>query len=319
MSEVRHQVFISSTFRDLVEPRRKIAEALLDMDCIPAGMELFPAADQEQLEYIKRVIDDCDYYVVVVGARYGSVTAEGLSFTEQEYRYAREKGVPVLAFIHGAPEKLSFENSEADPELRAKLAAFRAELQKGRLTAQWNTTEELVNQVWKAVTKAKKTHPRPGWVRGGLAATNEVLDELVKSQRRVLELEGQLQLHAKVEAELSFPRMNIAYETSDSFGHGLIRLDDIYLALSGVIATPTTWASISNAVTDIVAKKMEVSQRMSLVSGEVNRVISYLYAKGLLLVEGENSDRKYQISDRGREVVAGLIDRMDDEPDTLPF
>jgi hypothetical protein len=44
-------------------------------------MEIFPAADVEQFEYIKKVIDECDYYVLIIGARYGSVDAAGVSFT----------------------------------------------------------------------------------------------------------------------------------------------------------------------------------------------------------------------------------------------
>ena len=41
-------------------------------------MELFPAADEEQLNFIKRVIDDCDYYLLIVGGRYGSTDPKGL-------------------------------------------------------------------------------------------------------------------------------------------------------------------------------------------------------------------------------------------------
>ena len=62
--EKRYQVFVSSTYTDLKEERRHVTQALMEMDCIPAGMELFPAADEEQWEFIKRVIDDCDYYLL---------------------------------------------------------------------------------------------------------------------------------------------------------------------------------------------------------------------------------------------------------------
>jgi len=58
----RYQVFISSTFTDLADERRRVIQTIIEMDCIPAGMELFPATDEEQFEFIKRVIDDCDYY-----------------------------------------------------------------------------------------------------------------------------------------------------------------------------------------------------------------------------------------------------------------
>lgn len=42
--DTRHQVFVSSTYLDLVSERRAVIQALLELDCIPAGMEMFPAA-----------------------------------------------------------------------------------------------------------------------------------------------------------------------------------------------------------------------------------------------------------------------------------
>ena len=72
-------------------------QALMEMDCIPAGMEIFPAIDEEQLEFIKRIIDDCDYYILIIGGRYGSTTDDGISYTEREYDYAVECGLKIIA------------------------------------------------------------------------------------------------------------------------------------------------------------------------------------------------------------------------------
>jgi hypothetical protein len=47
--EKRFQVFVSSTYTDLQEERRKVIQTIMEMDCIPSGMEMFPAADEEQL------------------------------------------------------------------------------------------------------------------------------------------------------------------------------------------------------------------------------------------------------------------------------
>lgn len=51
--EKRYQVFVSSTYRDLIEERVEVMQALLELDCIPCGMEYFPAADDSQWEFIK--------------------------------------------------------------------------------------------------------------------------------------------------------------------------------------------------------------------------------------------------------------------------
>ena len=99
----RYQVFVSSTYEDLREERREVMQALLALDCIPTGMELFPAADDDSWSHIQRFISTCDYFVVIVGGRYGSIGPDGKSYTEMEYDHAAEAGLPILAFLHKDP------------------------------------------------------------------------------------------------------------------------------------------------------------------------------------------------------------------------
>lgn len=58
----RFQVFISSTYSDLQQERSKVMQTIMSLNCIPAGMELFPASNDEQFEFIKRMPGDrfCD-------------------------------------------------------------------------------------------------------------------------------------------------------------------------------------------------------------------------------------------------------------------
>ena len=79
--EKRYQVFVSSTYEDLREERQEVMHALLELDCIPSGMELFPAANEDQWTLIKKVIDECDYYLIISGGPYGSLGPAGLSYT----------------------------------------------------------------------------------------------------------------------------------------------------------------------------------------------------------------------------------------------
>lgn len=100
----KYQVFVSSTYEDLIEERKLVSNALLESDCIPAGMELFPAANKESWEVIKSVIDDCDYYLLIIAGKYGSLgkddSGNKCGFTEMEYNYAKSIGKPIIAFIH---------------------------------------------------------------------------------------------------------------------------------------------------------------------------------------------------------------------------
>ena len=97
-TDKRYQVFVSSTYDDLQDERKEVMQALLELDCIPAGMELFPASSEDQWSLIKRVIDDCDYYILIIGGRYGSVGPEGISYTQMEFEYALKTGKPIISF-----------------------------------------------------------------------------------------------------------------------------------------------------------------------------------------------------------------------------
>jgi hypothetical protein len=174
----RYQVFVSSTYADLKQERQKVIQALMEMDCIPAGMEIFPAADEEQWEFIKRVVDDCDYYILIIGGRYGSLTPEGISYTEKEYDYAVSIGLKVLSFIHESPDDIPVGKSDIEPVLREKLTAFREKACQGRLVKFWRKAEELPGLVALSLSKTIKVHPAVGWVRADNVANDELLGDI---------------------------------------------------------------------------------------------------------------------------------------------
>ena len=90
MTEKRYQVFVSSTSKDLEPERRLVIDALLESSYIPVGMELFSAATESAWPVIERLIDNCDYYIVIVAGRYGTEReGTGKSFTQAEYEYAQ--------------------------------------------------------------------------------------------------------------------------------------------------------------------------------------------------------------------------------------
>ena len=96
----RLQVFVSSTFNDLKNERQAAVEAILSAGHIPAGMELFTAGDESQMEVIKQWIDESDVYLLILGGRYGSVEPKtGKSYTQLEYEYALGLGKPLFACV----------------------------------------------------------------------------------------------------------------------------------------------------------------------------------------------------------------------------
>ena len=180
----RYQVFLSSTYEDLKEERLEVMKAILELDCFPVGMEYFPAADEDQWTFIANLIDQCDYYIVVLGSRYGSVDEKGIGFTQKEYEYAIEKGIPVIAFTHSDPELRSQKLSEKTDHGKNKFENFRKLLQT-RLCKKWSNTYELGAVVSRSLSQLIRNKPRTGWVRADQVASQESYKEIIRLKNLV--------------------------------------------------------------------------------------------------------------------------------------
>jgi hypothetical protein len=192
VDETRYQVFVSSTYTDLINERQAVISALLQLGALPAGMELFPAADDEAWVLIRRVIDDSDYYLLVISGRYGSIGKEGLSYTEKEYDYAVVQGKPVMAFLHGNPGKLALDNSEIDPDARVKLSAFRQKVEQAKHVKYWESPEDLAGKIALSFYTFIQTYPAIGWIRADRGDSPEILRKLTTAQEEIAKLKDQL-------------------------------------------------------------------------------------------------------------------------------
>lgn len=163
--EKKYQVFVSSTYKDLVDERQQVMQALLELDCIPVGMELFPAADDDQWTLIKELIYDCDYYILIIGGRYGSVNPrKSISYTQMEYEYAVRRKIPIISFIHKNPGRIESNKTEQSEVAKENLSTF-IKLAEKKLCKYWETPAELKGLVIVSLTKTIKTKPRPGWIK----------------------------------------------------------------------------------------------------------------------------------------------------------
>jgi hypothetical protein len=190
--ERRHQVFVSSTFSDLKSERAEIMQALLELDCFPAGMELFPATSATAWDLIKGVIDDSDYYCLVVGGRYGSVDTAGIGYTEKEYDYALATNKPIMVFLHKAPGTIPAENTEKSDDGRKKLEAFRKKVEAGHHCKYWSSPEELGGQVSRSLVVLRRSFPSAGWIPGEFAADEAIVLENANLKARIAQLEAGL-------------------------------------------------------------------------------------------------------------------------------
>jgi hypothetical protein len=186
MQTVKYQIFVSSTYVDLIAERDQIIKAVLEMGHIPVGMEMFSAADEEQWKIIARQIDQSDYYVVIVAHRYGSIT-NGISYTEKEYDYAVQQGIPVIGFVIDDKAPWPNDRVEDDPKKKKALSKFKAKV-KSKPVGFWSTAKDLYGSFSIAFMKLFNTNPRPGWVRTTEIGGPEVLAELSRLSSENAEL-----------------------------------------------------------------------------------------------------------------------------------
>jgi hypothetical protein len=183
-SEIIYSVFVSSTYEDLREERAAVQKALLQLHCMPIGMELFGSADEETWEFIQRQIENCDYYVVIVADKYGSIAADGFSYTEKEYDYAREIKKPVLAFVHGSRGVIPRDKTEQDAEKRPKLEAFIEKARRSPVSF-FTAPHDLATQVIVSFVNLRDSRPAVGFIRADQAADLKKYTELLEENARL--------------------------------------------------------------------------------------------------------------------------------------
>jgi hypothetical protein len=293
----RYQVFISSTYADLKDERSKVIQTIMEMDCIPAGMEIFPALDEDQFNFIKKVIDDCDYYIVIIGGRYGSLSDDGISYTEKEFNYAIQKNIKVIALLHEHPEKIPIEKSDIKPELREKLENFRQKSSTGRLVKFWNKPEDLPGLVALSLSKTIKTYPAIGWVRANTIGNAEILSELNELRKE------NLRLKSDYEIVMDSKEKNSAIDKSELAGLGDKYKFHAKFLTGGLHEIEMTWGEIFNIIApylmehpadskvnsylaDFALRKQSLSgSHASINSDEFNTIKIHLEAINLVKVE----------------------------------
>lgn len=180
----KYQVFVSSTYEDLKVERAAVFSCLLDNNCIPVGMEQFPASPLSQWNYITKMIDISDYYLLIIAGRYGSIDSDvDMSYTEKEFHYAQEKGIPILAFLHQHPESIPVNKSEPSDFGRQKLNTFRTEVQNSGIHVNfYNNEDELKYKIGTSITKTIADCPAIGWVRA------DQVEQLIEDSKYVSSL-----------------------------------------------------------------------------------------------------------------------------------
>lgn len=195
---VKYTVFLSSTHDDLQHEREQVADAILKLGHIPCGMEQFSAGSGRGWNVITQTIDICDYYVLIVAGRYGTMfPGEDVSWTEKEYNYARSRNLDPLAFLRHRDHTIS-SRMDDEPSAIMHRQAFIRRIDEECRRELWTTSEDLCARVTMALTKQiaddqRLGRNRPGWFRGDdLPGDAKVTSELARLSAENAELRAAL-------------------------------------------------------------------------------------------------------------------------------
>lgn len=199
------QVFISSTYIDLIEERQAAVAAVLKAGHIPAGMELFSAGDKSQLVTIRSWIEQSDAYMLILGGRYGSIEPDsGLSYTELEYNYAVELGKPLFAVVispSGLDEKLKAKGAEVIEREHGTLLRKFKEKVLSNISSFFDEPKDIRLAVFESLPELSNNKNLIGWVRGDqIVNTQPLVDEVKRVSDENTTLRAKLtQLEKQVE------------------------------------------------------------------------------------------------------------------------
>ncbi|WP_335980184.1 DUF4062 domain-containing protein [Acinetobacter pittii] len=251
-SAKKYQVFISSTYTDLLDERQAAVEAILQAGHIPAGMELFTSSNQSQWDIIKRWIDESDIYMLILGGRYGSIeTKSGKSYTHLEYEYALSKNKPLFVIVikdEALNKKTVAQVESQNPE---KLKKFRKKVLNS-MCEFFLDTKDIQLAVHKCLGKVIQDNELIGWVRGN--QQNEGLaSELVRlnEENRKLREEND---EFKRNQQIRLPKLTV--EVND--GRPLILKYQEYKTLHYQKREPIVWSNVDEALKEfLTAEEIE--------------------------------------------------------------
>src|SRR4051812_46232729 len=97
---MKKSVFISSTYLDLINERKKVWEALKKFEVTVRGMEEFGARSTNALDTCLSEIEQSDIYVGIIGMRFGTEDkTTKKSYTQLEYEKAVSLGKEILIYL----------------------------------------------------------------------------------------------------------------------------------------------------------------------------------------------------------------------------
>lgn len=189
MIDKRYHVFISTTEADMHAERVVLSQTLVSQGFFSWGLE---QRTPLTTAFARRQIDDCDYFILMLGSRYGELSASGVSYMHLEYIYAVTKQKPILVLMYEAPESRADEFQDRQPEGKVKFLDFRRQLQRERdMVMTFRDLRDLEIAIRHTMPQFLNRYPAQGWIRPNHQQLQQLQDENEQLRQKVIQLEQQ--------------------------------------------------------------------------------------------------------------------------------
>lgn len=149
-------VFVSSTYKDLVNYRKAVKEQISKRKMVFIGMEHFGANPDNHppASVIIEEVRKADIYIGIFGVRYGYIDqATGLSMTELEYQEAKSLNMPMLLYVIKDSANVRVSDIETNDRGREKLKELKEEILTNKVIYKFDTIVDLEKQVYADLEK----------------------------------------------------------------------------------------------------------------------------------------------------------------------
>jgi hypothetical protein len=269
MMNSKLQIFISSTYQDLILERQAAVEAILKSGNIPAGMELFTAGDKSQWEVIQRWISDADIYMIILGGRYGSIEpSSDQSYIELEYDFAVSSGKPFFAVViheDALENKIKeFGSSVTEKDNPHKLKSFKAKV-LSKMVSFFSDYKDVKLAVLETVPQLAQEYELKGWVRETeIPDTKALADELSRLHTENKGLHEKLAVQAK--------QIDKSRPSSSATDKEFAELYDLFSSIKvDITKVKDSFGNASNLPDEVSLLNLAVSFKDKLMTGVTNQ------------------------------------------------
>jgi hypothetical protein len=154
------RVFVSSTYKDLIDHRRAVADALERLGLQFRRMETFGARPEDATRACLEEVEASELFVGIYAHRYGYVpTGTATSVTEAEFDHAHKNRRPTFCFLVDETYPWPEDLVEQDPG-RSSLQNFKARIESLVVRDVFTTPDVLGSRVASSIGRYLIADPR---------------------------------------------------------------------------------------------------------------------------------------------------------------